>query len=187
MSIRAKESIVAQKLSTGGYRYAITLKDTGTTQIGAFWFAWTFSGNLLTSKPRASAPSGWTEQLQGGSEYSIQWMAKSGHALKAGQSMTFDFTSSEKPAAVFGESSTQPGTKVSTSFVYESTFLVGPSDEFSASSTKVVNPTSWDAAQGLAASEADAGLFGAAPGQDPLQGFDLFSNALAGGGNNFGA
>ena len=58
MSERASESIVAHKIAPGDYRYTITLKDTGTTPIGTFWFAWVPGEDFLPSKPEGFGPEG---------------------------------------------------------------------------------------------------------------------------------
>jgi hypothetical protein len=180
MSERASESIVAHKLAQGDYRYTITLKDTGTTPIGTFWFGWVPGANFLPSKPQASAPKGWADHVISGGGYSIQWVANSSASkLKAGHSMTFTFTSSAKPAAVFGASKTHPGTKVTTSFIYSGAPFSDAGYEFHASSTKVASPPAWDMM--AASSDSEGGFFGAPLGGEALRGFDLFSQALAGG------
>jgi hypothetical protein len=184
MSERASESIVAQKIAPGDYRYTITLKDTGTKPIGTFWFAWVPGANFLPSKPHASAPKGWADDVISGGGYSIRWVANSSaSALKAGHSMTFVFTSSAAPAAVFGKSKTHSPTKVTTSFIYSGMPFSDNGYEFSASSTKVASPVGWDMM--APANHADRGLLDAQHGGEALQGFDLFSAALAGGTSRF--
>lgn len=186
MSERASESIVAHKIAPGDYRYTITLKDTGTTAIGTFWFAWVPGDDFLPAKPKASAPKGWSDHLIGGGGYSIQWVANSsGNALKAGHSMTLVFTSSAKPAAVFGASKIHPPTNVTTSVVFTGLNASGTEYEFAASSTKVGSPVGWDALTAAASGDGDFGYLGAPLGGEALPGFDLFSAALAGGTSRF--
>ena len=99
--------------------------------------------------------------------------------------MTFVFTSSAKPSAVFGASKIHPPTNVTTSFVFSGLNASGTEYEFAASSTKVGSPVGWDALTAAAASDADGGFRGAPLGGEALPGFDLFAAALAGGTSRF--
>jgi hypothetical protein len=84
----------------GVYDYTITLKNTGTTSLDSFWYAWTLSGNNLSapaSNPGSSL--GWVDTGLTGNT-SISWEGNSGDALAAGQSATFTFDSTETPTAI---------------------------------------------------------------------------------------
>jgi hypothetical protein len=94
------------------YTYDITLKDTGTTDIGTFWYAWLPPDNFydfLKSKPTAeTSPTGWVANLEGenngSDDNSIQWVANS-NPLTPGSTFTYDYTTPDSPASVTGPSS----------------------------------------------------------------------------------
>lgn len=107
------------------FNYDITLTDTGTTNIGTFWFSWVPGADLLPSAPLSvSNPAGWANTLMGTNNSfdgtSIQWVAQSpGSALMPGQSLSgFDFSSPDSPAALSGQSPSHPSLPALTSFVY---------------------------------------------------------------------
>jgi len=91
------------------FDYTIKLTDTGTTDIGTFWFAWTPPGQpveygFLPSSPLSTnQPAGWVAvvipQFPG---TSIDFQNLSGSAVSPGQTATFDFTSSDSPAKLQG-------------------------------------------------------------------------------------
>ena len=141
MSELAKESIVAQKIATGDYRYTITLKDTGTTTIGTFWFSWIPGEDFMPVAPLSvTAPAGWTDTIThnpGSTDgFAIQWVASSD--LQPGQSKVFHFHSSGTPAEMFGKSTFYPTQLVTTSFVYSGMPFSDPGYEFHSSSNKVI-------------------------------------------------
>lgn len=82
----------------GNYDYTITLDNTGTTSLESFWYAWTQSGNNLTSDPSSAGNSlGWANNLDGNS---IMWEGGSGDALAPGHTATFTFVDSENPTTI---------------------------------------------------------------------------------------
>ena len=85
----------------GVFDYTITLHNTGTTSLDSFWYAWTLSGNNLTTDISNPASAlGWTDTAIEGNT-SISWEdSAGGHALAAGQSTTFTFDSTESPTAI---------------------------------------------------------------------------------------
>ena len=105
------------------YNYDITLSDTGTTNIGSFWFAWVPGYDFLPSVPSStSAPTGWTATVAGAGQSfdgsSIQYIASS-NALTAGHSLGgFKFSSHDSPSTLAGISSFGAGNHVMDSFVY---------------------------------------------------------------------
>jgi len=80
----------------GNFDYTITLDNTGTTFLDSFWYAWTQSGNNLTTDPSSAGNSlGWANDLDGNS---IQWVG--GTALAPGHTATFTFVDSENPTTI---------------------------------------------------------------------------------------
>jgi hypothetical protein len=145
MSELARESLVAQKIGTGDYQYTITLKDTGTTTIGTFWFAWIPSEDFMPVRPLSVAlPAGWRDNItHAGSHdgFAIQWIASSPSSeLHPGQSKVFHFRSSATPAQVFGKSTFYPTQLVTTSFVYSGMPFSDLGYEFHSSSNTVIPP-----------------------------------------------
>jgi hypothetical protein len=147
MSELATESLVAQKIKTGDYKYSITLKDTGTTTIGTFWFSWIPGEDFMPVKPLSvTDPTGWTDNItNGGSNdgFAIQYLASSPSSeLQPGQSKVFHFHSSARPAQIFGKSSFYPTELVTTSFIYSGMPFSDAGYEFHSSSNKVIPPAS---------------------------------------------
>ncbi|HEY7087452.1 MAG TPA: hypothetical protein VH518_05135 [Tepidisphaeraceae bacterium] len=107
------------------FNYTITLHNTGDTNIGTFWFAWTATPAsydfLPTSPTNIGMPAGWiapiSHSLFPGDGYGIEYYNVSGSPISAGGSQTFTFTSNETPATINGPAFF-PGNNVSTSFVY---------------------------------------------------------------------
>jgi hypothetical protein len=84
----------------GVFDYTITLKNTGTTSLDSFWYAWTLNGNNLSTAITTSGSSlGWIDTALEGNT-SISWEGNSGAALAVGQSATFTFDSTETPSAI---------------------------------------------------------------------------------------
>ena len=105
------------------FHYDIKLTDTGTTNIGTFWFGWVPGEDFLPSLPSAvSNPTGWGNALTGSHNSSdgtaIQWVASS-NAITPGNSLSgFDFTSTDSPTVLAGMSPSHPGEPTTTAFVY---------------------------------------------------------------------
>jgi Bacterial Ig-like domain (group 3) len=119
-------------VATPVYNYDITLTNNGTTNIGTFWFAWVPGEDFLPVRPSAeSSPANWgnganssTPNIEGSGNssdgISIQWIAKSNALLAAGQSLSgFDFSTTDSPTVLAGNSTQHPGNPAMTSFVYE--------------------------------------------------------------------
>jgi hypothetical protein len=95
--------------------YTISLKNTSTGNIAleGFWYAWTTSGNNLSTTTTDQGNSlGWTSTVFNST--SIQYQGGAGDALAAGDSATFTFDSTETPAEITagasGESVVYTGT-----------------------------------------------------------------------------
>jgi len=84
----------------GVFDYTITLQNTGTTTLDSFWYAWTRSGNNLTSAASNPGSSlGWVDTGLTGNT-SISWEGNSGDSLAPGNSAIFTFDSTETPTAI---------------------------------------------------------------------------------------
>ena len=105
------------------YHYDIDLTDTGTTNIGTFWFAWVPGQDFLPTAPLTeSSPAGWASALTGSNNQldgtAIQWIASS-NAVTPGHSLGgFDFTSTDSPTMLAGKSPSHPTSNVLTTTVY---------------------------------------------------------------------
>lgn len=120
----ASATFSSMQLSPTSWQYSLTLNDTGTTNLGTFWFAWVPGKDFMATAPSAIAdPTGWTAITTHGSAadgYAIQWKAGAGALLAPGQSLSgFMFDSSMSPAEMEGDSPFFPGTPVTTTFVYQ--------------------------------------------------------------------
>jgi hypothetical protein len=118
------------------FDYTMSLTNTGTTNIGTFWFAWTPPGmpieyDFLPSAPFSiSQPTGWLGPASFGFPgYSIEYYNSTGSLIAPGQTATFQFTSPDSPTTLQGSTFGFPNT---TSFIYSGSPLVG--------STAQVNP-----------------------------------------------
>jgi hypothetical protein len=112
------------QLSPTSWQYSLTLNDTGTTDLGTFWFAWVPGKDFMATAPSGIAdPSAWTAittHAGAADGFAIQWKAGAGGLLAPGQSLTgFMFDSSMSPAEMAGDSPFFPGTPVTTTFVYQ--------------------------------------------------------------------
>jgi hypothetical protein len=133
-------SAVLNLVSTAGtnaapvYNYDITLKNTGTTPVGTFWFSWVPGEDFLATVPISeSSPAGWgnaagtssTPAVTGSGNSTdgsaIQWVAQSPSAVvMPGQSLDgFVFSSDDSPAVLSGQSPSHPSEPVLTAFVYQ--------------------------------------------------------------------
>jgi hypothetical protein len=118
----ASAVITPTSLGGGDFDYSIKLTDTGTTDLGTFWFSWIPGQDYLPVSPISEiSPTGWhvgTISHGGSSDgYAIQWVASS-DLLTPGNSLTFSFESTATPAQIAGDSPFYPTTPVGTAFVY---------------------------------------------------------------------
>jgi len=127
--LQASGTFTATQLNATTYHYEIVLKNTGTTTIGTFWFAWVPGVDYMPSAPtNINAPIYWTGSVThgGGSDgYGIQWTTPYAvYYLPAGQTFSgFSFDSAMTPA--------QLTSVVGTSFVYIGAPLADPGYMFS--------------------------------------------------------
>ena len=118
------------------FQYSITLNDTGSTQIGTLWFAWDDvpDQNFMTSDPTGiTSPAGWSAVVTHfpGTGFGIQWVAGTGAALTAGQTLTgFSFISPDTPTMLAGPSQFDSAFQTTSSFVYQGAPLGDPGFNF---------------------------------------------------------
>lgn len=112
----ASATFTVATVSPGVFQYDLTLKDTGTTTIGTFWFSWIPGAGFMSVSPTSvMSPSGWSDILTNGNG-AIQWTNST--PLAAGSSVSgFIFDSTLTPAQLEGPSS-MPGDPVDTFFTY---------------------------------------------------------------------
>ncbi len=128
------------------YTYTISLHNTGTTNIGSFWFAWNPSGyNFLESAPLSvTPPSGWTDTVTnlypGYDGYGIEFVDNGTLLPPGGTLNTFKFESNDSPASLSGDSVWYPNPKVATSYVYQGAPLGDPGAALVATVTTVPEP-----------------------------------------------
>lgn len=134
----ATATYTATQATPGVYTYALTLNNTGTTNIGTFWFSWVPGAGFLTPVPSAyTSPAGWTYTATNAGA-GIRWVTTT-NLLAAGSSLSgFSFTSTETPDQLAAPRTvgafTQPG---AVSYVYEGAPLTTASYQFVATPAAV--------------------------------------------------
>jgi hypothetical protein len=139
-TLAATATFTDTEVSPGLFEYDLTLNNTGTTDVGTFWFSWIPGANFMTMPPTAiQSPAGWTGvDISFSGTDSIQWVDSG--SLSAGTSQSgFEFDSTLTPAQMAGPSS-MPGFPVATSFVYIGAPLVGPGLQFVATPAPASTP-----------------------------------------------
>jgi hypothetical protein len=116
---------ISTSQTSAPFTYSITLHNTGTTNIGSFWFAWNPSGyDFLATQPLSvTPPTGWTDTITnlypGYDGYGLEFV-DTGAPLAAGGTLTgFKFTSNDTPAQLAGNSIWYPSPPVGTSYIYQ--------------------------------------------------------------------
>jgi len=100
----ARATVPSTPLNSSTYPYEFLLKNTGTTTIGTFWFAWIPGQDFMPSAPaNIGAPLYWSASVTHsgvGDGYGIQWVTPySTYYLPAGLSFGgFSFDSAMTPA-----------------------------------------------------------------------------------------
>jgi len=116
---------VSTSSTSAPYHYTISLHNSGTSNIGTFWFAWTDTPadyDFLPSSPTVTGmPTGWIAPISHsgfpGDGYSIEFYNLTGSAIAPGANATFSFASPDPPATIGGPAFF-PGNQVTTSFIY---------------------------------------------------------------------
>ncbi len=117
------------------YDYTIDLNNTvsSTSPIETLWFAWVPGQNFLPTSPlTVQPPTGWTATITGGGPgdgYGIEFVTSTS-PVTPGNSLLFNFSSTDTPAELAGNSPAHPGTPVGTSFVYSGAPFSGSSASF---------------------------------------------------------
>ena len=158
----ASATFSSTQLSPSSWQYSLTLDDSGTTDVGTFWFAWVPGKDFMSTAPSGIVdPAGWTAITThaGATDgYAIQWKAGSGALLAPGQSLSgFMFDSSMSPAQMMGDSPFFPTTPVTTTFVYQGAPFSDAGVEFTVQAAAVPEPSSL-ALTGLGALLVGAGV-----------------------------
>jgi hypothetical protein len=109
--------------------YTINLTNTGDTDIGTFWFAWTPPGqpieyDFLPSPANPTTfPSGWLGyDVPGFPGYSLEFYNYTGSNIAPGETGLFEFTTNDSPSTLAG---TSLGFPITTSVIYAGSPLVG--------------------------------------------------------------
>ena len=142
----ASATFTSTQLSATSWQYSLTLDDTGTTDLGTFWFAWVPGKDFMPTAPSAIAsPANWsakTTHAGAADGYAIQWKAGAGGLLVPGQSLTgFTFDSSTSPQQMLGDSPFFPDTPVTTTFVYSGAPFSDAGVQFTVQAAPVPEPT----------------------------------------------
>jgi len=94
----ATATITETGTSGSKFEYLLTLNNTGSNPINAFWYGWIQAHFDLPSNPTSiTAPSGWTGTDD---TDSIQFANKTGSAIAPGHSGTFTFETTFDPTAM---------------------------------------------------------------------------------------
>ena len=133
-NIAASAQVNLDSKTGNTFNYSLTLKNTGDTGIGSFWFAWIPGYDFLTSLPTVTGdPSGWSHGVMGvggGFDgYSIQWVDDS-TALAPGGSVKFHFSSADSPSVLSAPSAFFSFYNTTTSFVYPGLPELDPGNQF---------------------------------------------------------
>jgi hypothetical protein len=124
-AITASASYTGNQISPGVYEYSITLQNTGTTNIGTFWFGWVVFPPIYdllptiptnVSSPAGRSGAGMNDSIYGG--YSAEWTTTTS-PLGPGQTLSgFKFDSPDSPTVMSNISPVFPLFRSDTSWVY---------------------------------------------------------------------
>ncbi len=112
-SLSATGTYTYTEPSAGVYDYTITIDNTGTTDIGTFWFAWVPGTGFLSAVPTdVTSPTSWTDTIKPATagKAGIEWTTTTAD-LDPGDSLSgFSFESTETPAQLLLDFAGSPGT-----------------------------------------------------------------------------
>ena len=94
-------AVITDTPDGANFDYTITMRNTGTDNIGTFWFGWVPGEDFMKSSPLSvTNPTGWVDQVTNGGAgdgFAIQWKASTAPAFTPGSSLIFQFTSPDTP------------------------------------------------------------------------------------------
>jgi hypothetical protein len=137
-------SVQSSALGGGEFDYKITLADSASSPapIGTFWFSWVPGEDFMDKAPLSVvSPAGWTDQVTNGGPtdgFAIQWVAGPAGVLMPGNSLTFEFTSTETPAQLMGNSPFHASFPEGTAFVYSGAPFSDAGTQFTAADASAV-------------------------------------------------
>lgn len=143
---------IASSPSDGGlYHYNLVLTNTGTTDVGTFWFAWKPGAGFMTQAPSdIQSPTNWTEKTTENGA-AIQWVATT--PIAPGTSVSgFSFFSPLTPAEMAAASSAG-GPAVDLAFVYIGAPLGDPGAQITPTASQL------SATATIASTTANGGLY----------------------------
>jgi hypothetical protein len=115
-------AVLSTSSPSSPFNYTVDVHNSGDTNIGTFWFAWTNLGaDFLPSSPTGvSGPAGWTDPITHNfpsDGYGIEYYNLSGSPISPGADGLFHFTSTASPLVLSGNAPVV-GNKITTSWVY---------------------------------------------------------------------
>ena len=137
--LNASATMTSTQIGTNQWHYDLTLDNTGTTDIGTFWFSW-IPGEDLMSSPASniSSPTYWSgiDTTFGGIDgHAVEWTVLPGYpyALNQGNELSgFGFDSSVPPSAFTGNSTIFSTLALTVSYVYIGQPFLDPGAAFDA-------------------------------------------------------
>ena len=112
-SLSATGTYTYTEPSAGVYDYTITIDNTGTTDIGTFWFAWVPGTGFLSAVPTdVTSPTSWTDTIKPATagKAGIEWTTTTADLDPGDSPSGFSFESTETPAQLlFSTSLGLPG------------------------------------------------------------------------------
>jgi hypothetical protein len=159
-TLTASASLLETGMSGNEYTYSLTLTNTGSNPINAFWYGWTRGSFNLPSVPTSIAgPAGWTASA---SSFSVQFGNSSGSAIAPGATGTFTFQSTNTPTQM--TTGTHEGDPTGDSVAYATVAAMNAFDQSvpgvaSAPFTPTLNPGTLTAAATILETGTSGGEF----------------------------
>jgi hypothetical protein len=124
-TISASATLTETGTSGSEFEYTLTLDNTGTVPINAFWYGWIqFAFDLPNQPTSITAPTGWTARAEGNS---IQFGDSTGSPVAAGGLGTFTFDSTANPTAM--TTGSNGGAPTGDSVAYSTVAAMNASDQ----------------------------------------------------------
>jgi hypothetical protein len=142
-------TVQSTALGGGEFDYKVTLTDSASSPapIGTFWFSWVPGQDFMDKAPLSvTSPAGWSDMVTNGGPtdgFAIQWVANLSSVLTPGNSLTFEFTSTETPAQLMGNSPFHTSFPERTAFVFSGAPFSDSGTQFTvATASAVPEPSS---------------------------------------------